>query len=505
MANFGNESIEASTGQLSNSMLGLVSSATATGKIESITAYLAPTGTRLVKYALYEASDDSLLGITAEISVSSTGWHKADFSTSVDVNSASSYYIMAISDGSFAITIARASSATAGRYKAQAYGDGFPDPSATSNNNFVYSIYATYEESAPDTNQWASYVSAWIYPGVPACNADEEYSDGRYNNTLKPEYYRVIADGSLEQITEGDDGCNGYTSANAADVKANSTNQLVTISCGDPAYMDALCSSSGNRATAISDLTTFLGTVGFTGVELNWEGFGSWTSTHYTNFKTFVDELGTSLHGNGYTLAITFPAIWDATSQSWFEFIYEDFNSLPVDWYVVMAYDYMYDYSAGQAVAPNTWVESICDWAIDKMTDKNKIVMGIPSYGYHETTEGYSITIDTKAQSSALTGYSGATRDAASEEMNWENEGVSYFYQDTTGMNAKREIIEAKGITNVSVWHLGGNDWFTGIELEPTPSNCREELTQQRVAISQPRVAITQARTTATGRTAIVC
>src|SRR5690606_40729292 len=61
------------------------------GDIESITAYLTPSGTRAVKFALYHAGTDALVGQTEEISVSgSAGWFTANFTTPVAVAASTS-------------------------------------------------------------------------------------------------------------------------------------------------------------------------------------------------------------------------------------------------------------------------------------------------------------------------------------------------------------------------------------------------------------------------------
>lgn len=148
MANFGNESIEASAGQLSGNILGLVATSGDAGNIESLTAYLTPSGTRNVVMAIYDATDDSLVGTTNPISISTTGWHTAEFPSPVAVEASHTYYLLANADGAFQCTMARAAQASGGRFTTHAYDGTMPDPSGTGNNNFRYSIYATYEEAA---------------------------------------------------------------------------------------------------------------------------------------------------------------------------------------------------------------------------------------------------------------------------------------------------------------------------------------------------------------------
>lgn len=309
---------------------------------------------------------------------------------------------------------------------------------------------------------WLANIQGWIYPGNPACNADEEYSDGRTTHTLKPEYYTIDANGDLDQLTVDPDGCNAYSVANAADVKANSTEQFFTIS-GSYSNIFALVGVGAKETAATADIIAFLDIVGFTGVELDWEGFGSWTAQNYADYKSYITDLGNALQAEGYKLMIDGPPISNATEQGYYEWKYEDFDALPVDYIVALAYDWQYDFGVGTSISPTSRVENACDWMKSKITDNTRIVIGMPSYGYHGVTDSYTLTIDTKTQSSAFAGYDTATRNA-DHEMNWEDGGNSYFYQDTTGMNSKRTIIENKGITNISVWHLGGNDWFTGDE-----------------------------------------
>lgn len=143
----GNDTVEASTGTLSNNILGTGFAAPQDGYIRSITAYLNPTGTtRVATYAVYDTSDN-LIAQTEEIVLGSgSGWYTANFSAPVQVTNGVTYRLVAWADGSFAVTIARASQTGVGRFQALTYTGTYPDPASTTTNNFRYSIYATYEQ-----------------------------------------------------------------------------------------------------------------------------------------------------------------------------------------------------------------------------------------------------------------------------------------------------------------------------------------------------------------------
>lgn len=313
---------------------------------------------------------------------------------------------------------------------------------------------------SPATATWQSTAQAWIYPGEPACQANREYKDGRRIAVLKPEYYSVTTDGQLRLLTVQEDGCNAYSAANAADVKRYSTQQFVTVSAGST-EMRALVGSTNRRGQAVTTLSNFVSSIGFTGVELDFEGFGQWSASDYTSYKTFLRELADQLHGQGKQLMIDGPPIGTSTEQGYYQWRYEELATLPVDWLVVMAYDYQYDYGVGQPIAPNTWVKQIIRWAKARVPAQ-KLVIGLPSYGYHGQTSSYNVIIDTLAQTRLFSGFGAAQRDANSAEMKWSTGGQTFFFQDSTGLNAKRALIESEGISAVSVWHLGGNPWFSG-------------------------------------------
>jgi spore germination protein YaaH len=350
---------------------------------------------------------------------------------------------------------------------------------------------------ASSQQYWTSDVQAWIYPGNPACNAKTEYSDGRKIHGLKPEYFRVTSTGSVVVIDEYDvtESCNGYTENNANSIKQYSLEQYATIGGGGSNF-HTLIGSSAIRSAGITTMVNFIVSIGFTGVEIDFEGFGDWTSTLYADYKTFVTEFGNALHANNKKLIIDGPPIFSAQSQKWYLWKYEDFNSLPVDYITVMAYDYMYDYGCGTAVQPLEWLQSICDWTILKITDINKIIIGIPSYGYYGTVDTYSPTISTKSQIKNRSGFSTAARDANSFEMKWVTNNVAQFYVDSSALNSKRLAIENKGIKHVSVWHLGGNEWFSG-KSEVWPSApATKASTSAPISATATKVSSTIAQTT---------
>jgi spore germination protein YaaH len=303
-------------------------------------------------------------------------------------------------------------------------------------------------------------IEAWIYPGDPACNAAVEYSDGRHIDVLKPQYYRVSDAGDLVQMTAAVDGCNAYSAANAADVKAHSARQLVTVSANG-AQIGAVAGDPTKRDAAVSTLVGFVQSVGFTGVDIDFEGI---QAADYAGFLAFLKALGDALHAQGLLLEVDGTAYASDADLALDALRYDDLVPLPVDGMVVMAYDYMTDYSktgAGDPIAPNGWVGAVIDYTLSKVKDPSRVVIGLPSYGYSGATGSFNVTRDPSSQFVALPGSSAAKQFPDAFEMTWASQGTSYVYVDSAGLDAKRAFIAGKGALAISVWHLGGNAWFS--------------------------------------------
>lgn len=327
----------------------------------------------------------------------------------------------------------------------------------------------------------------WVFPD----NTIDPSTDITSNkwHTLSAMWYELAVDGTLVKRDNSTYGSNFYyTAANALLVRENSTVALVNVSSGNATAVNALTASAANRAAFITEMLSFCDTNNFDGVDLDLETFqvASMSATQYTDFKKFVAELGSALHQEGLILSIEVPPIWNtaantesgsgdawdsANSQGYYRLVYSDFNLLPVDMVVIMAYDYQFDYSAGQPNQPLKWLEEILRFARQNINENMvEIVAGIPAAGYSGATGGYSITGRTYDYLSVQTGFSGASRDSSSGELIWANAGTSYAAIDDTAIQLKVAQAEAVGIYKYALWHIGNNQYggdLTYLHKEP--------------------------------------
>ncbi|MBI2464763.1 hypothetical protein HYV64_01355 [Candidatus Shapirobacteria bacterium] len=299
-------------------------------------------------------------------------------------------------------------------------------------------------------------IQAWIYPGSPSCNAMKEIADGREIDVLKSEYFDINETGEVTLLTENEHGCNGYSKENINLIKKYSKQQYVVISANH-IDMRVLFADEKKVKKVIDTLVEFIETQGLSGIEVDFEDFSSWTKVDYANYKKFVTDLGTTVRDKGKLLMLDGPPI-TAETQLNYPWNYADFDKLPVNFLLVMAYDYQYDGEKNSYVAPNDWVEKNVKYIMSQV-DPKKLVVGVPAYGYHFNDKG-QIILDTQEQSMKYPGYEKASISKKSFEYSWQDKGKFYVTQKEEGLSKKINFIKSLGVKNISIWHLGGNPWF---------------------------------------------
>lgn len=339
----------------------------------------------------------------------------------------------------------------------------------------------------------------WVFPDNTINPSTDITSN--YWHTLSAMWYELDSSGNFVKRDNSTYGSNFfYTAANALTVRQNCTQALVNLSSGAATNVNALISSATKRAALITEMLSFCSANNFDGVDLDLETFqvASMSVTQYNDFKKMLQELGDALHAQGLILSMEVPPVWNITantesgsgdtwdsaaSQAYYQLRLEDLNDLPVDKVVVMAYDYQYDYGAGEPNQPLKWLEETLEFTRSKINEnKIQIVAGLPAAGYSGVTGGFSITGRTYDYLAAQPGFSGATRNAASGELIWANGGISYAAIDDTAIQQKVAQAEAVGVYAYALWHVGDNNYggtdLTTINTDNRPINDQTGLTR---------------------------
>ncbi len=311
-------------------------------------------------------------------------------------------------------------------------------------------------------------VEAWIYPGSlgqPACAVPAELSALSSDPIalLKPEYLNVAGSGKIRTETAAELPCNGYSPANLAAVRAAGRRVYVTVSAGSRPTK-SLLASPAKEASALSTVGSFVASNGLDGVDLDFEP-NQWTSVTWSAYVGFVRSLVDALSPEGRVVEVDLEPF---TATPWDAERYGDVASAGAH-LVVMAYDHEFDLACAP-ISPTVWLTQVVAYAQSQVAAPD-LTIGLPSYGYttttckkvaHVTSNVAYLTMEAQPGFPTTPAAVASLRDPSSEEIRWLSGGVFHDYVDATALNAKLAAVENMGVTDVSVWSLGGEPWFTG-------------------------------------------
>ena len=299
-------------------------------------------------------------------------------------------------------------------------------------------------------------------------------------------------------------------------MKANAKTQFVTVSGGSIELMRTVWGTATGREKTILQIVTFVENIGFTGAELDFEQFGSWTTEDFTNYKLYVKTLGAALHSYGRKLMISVPLITKDTAAI-YALKLRDFDAFPeLDFITVMAYDYMWDYGCGTARSPHVWFQAGISWIQSQITDKSRIIIGIASDCYTCTAGNYDMRYRSFAEvKAAQPKLATATRDIDGE-LNWVDGNTVYNCVDLQGVQAKVDLAVSMGVESVAIWYVGGGDGFIPLSSMANIGSSKTTSSLPAPTVSAPvamtcscpletkTITVTQAPMTTTTTTVIV-
>ncbi|MBM7569902.1 glycoside hydrolase family 18 protein [Aquibacillus albus] len=184
------------------------------------------------------------------------------------------------------------------------------------------------------------------------------------------------------------------------------------------------------------------------------------------NYNAFLRQVVNRLHPLGYSVSTAVAPKYSAEQQG---LLYEAHDYAAhgeiVDFVVIMTYEWGWSGGPPMAVAPINEVRQVIEYALTEIPS-NKIVMGMPLYGYDWTLPyveggpwartlspqtaveraaqyGVSIQFDEKAQSPFYHYYD----EQGKEHVVW--------FEDARSVQAKYDLVKALNLRGVSYWVLG--------------------------------------------------
>lgn len=283
---------------------------------------------------------------------------------------------------------------------------------------------------------------------------------GEELTTIQLFSYQVNSKGELKQLPFEDETINS-----TLDVGAIPLMVLTNIEDGEfkTEVASAIFNNPELQTKVLTEAIRIMDEKGYQGLDIDFEYIGGENRQGYNNFLKEAREL-TSEKGYKLSTAVA-PKISDNQPGTLYEGHDYSFHGNILDYIFLMTYEWGWVGGPPRAVAPINEVEKVLQYAMTRIP-KEKIMMGIPLYGYDWTlpyVEGESLA-KTISYTDAI-----ALANKYQVEIKFDEEAMSpYFnYKDSEGnfhevwfedprsIQAKFDLVKDSGIRGFFYWVLG--------------------------------------------------
>lgn len=212
------------------------------------------------------------------------------------------------------------------------------------------------------------------------------------------------------------------------------------------------------RNKLIDEILVNISYYGYDGVEIDFEGIEGRDRAQFTQF---LQDLKTKLSAQNLTLMIAVPAkTWDDPKNTWSGgYDYEAIGKI-VDRVMVMSYDEHWSGGPAGPVSSLPWYKKVAEF-VNKTIPKDKVLMGIPIYGYDWTETGSVKAILPSGVENLVQQYGGQIElDPVSSTPFYrytDLTGVKHiiWFEDNDSISKKAQVVQQYGFKGVGLWRLG--------------------------------------------------
>lgn len=272
----------------------------------------------------------------------------------------------------------------------------------------------------------------------------------------------------------------GWSTSAAVDAALASGNTKVTLCVTLFSGHATFFGSAAAQQTLITNLINLVQARGAHGVNIDFEGIPSSQATNFCNFMVdLANQMHTAIPGSEVS-TVLYAVDWNGVF---------DFSIMEpaVDQYIIMGYGYYYSGSGTAGPTDplyhfgstyNYTLSKTITTYLDNGCPANKLVMGLPSYGYEWSTSSSSIPSSTTSTGSAKT-YSAVMNNTSGNYSQanhvWESDSYTDVFVYNSGgdkqcfisldssWRKRLDHINKTGIAGIGIWALGYDDGYMGL------------------------------------------
>lgn len=319
---------------------------------------------------------------------------------------------------------------------------------------------------------------------LPFWNINEEERQ-RYHLLTQVAFFalEIDAEGNIKKIKDDNTEEPGWTTYKSQafgtmyrKAKDSGAKVVLTIQALGPEVITSVLNDPQKRKRAIHQTLEIIAVKNLDGVNVDFELSGSPAYRTRKNFTQFIQELRTALTAQNPHLTLSVDVFADAAAKVrlW---------EIPkiakfADHIIIMAYDFhrMSSQVAGPIApirgAPKHWEYDISKTLTDfsKSMPLEKIILGVPYYGYEWQTSSEAAYASTYPRSGSLATYKRVQSLIAQKQtkLHWDEVALSprltyvengktyqIYYENETSLGLKYDLVNEAGLAGIAIWALG--------------------------------------------------
>ncbi|WP_354091674.1 glycoside hydrolase family 18 protein [Clostridium algidicarnis] len=278
-----------------------------------------------------------------------------------------------------------------------------------------------------------------------------------YLTYVSPFSYHVNDDGTLKPI-------NDETIIEIALKNRVAPMMSVTNISGDnfdTSLVDTILNDESLQQKLINNILNILKEKSYYGVIIDFERISPVNREKYNNF---LRKVVSALHPKYLVATALAPKTFDITTGSWHgAHDYKSHGEI-VDFVIIMTYEWGWSGGEPMAVAPINEVEKVIKYAIS-VIPKNKIMMGIPNYGYDWTLPytpgaefaraiGNEEAIDIARNNRANIKFDEKSQSPFFNYYDKNGRAHVVWFEDARSIESKLKLVNKYGLRGISYWVL---------------------------------------------------